>query len=223
MAAATNRVRIGPMVTPIARRRPLKLAYEAATLDRYSRGRVTLGLGLGVNAGGELSRTGEELDPKTRGAMLDEGVPLLDKLLRGEHVVHRGAHYTVDGVTLTPTGMQQPRLPIWLAARGNALTPVRRAAKYEGVFLLANPPDRFQEIVECLRSERGTLEGFDVAILATPHYPLTEYERRGATWVVHSPFEAQALTTDARTSSVYNMHAENQVDHAMSMIESALR
>ena len=223
IAAATKRVRIGPMVTPIARRRPLKLAYEAATLDLFSRGRVTLGLGLGVNAGGELSRTGEQMDPKIRGAMLEEGVQLLDRLLRGEHVVHHGAHYTLDGVTLSPTGVQRPRLPMWMAARGNALAPLRRAARYEGVFLLANTPERFAELTECVRSERGTLDGFDFAILATPDYPLAEYERRGATWAIHSPFEAQALTPDARTSSVYNMHGEHQVEHAMSVITNALR
>src|SRR4051794_10234880 len=77
IAAATTRLRIGPMITPIARRRPLKLAREVASLDLFSRGRLTLGLGLGVDAGGEFSRTGDEVDPKVRGEMLDEGVRLL--------------------------------------------------------------------------------------------------------------------------------------------------
>lgn len=82
--AATSRLRIGPMITPIARRRPLKLAREVATLDLFSHGRLILGLGRGVDAGGELTRTSEPLDPRIRGAMLDEGVMLLDKPLRGE-------------------------------------------------------------------------------------------------------------------------------------------
>jgi alkanesulfonate monooxygenase SsuD/methylene tetrahydromethanopterin reductase-like flavin-dependent oxidoreductase (luciferase family) len=223
IASATKRIRIGPMITPIARRRPLKLAYEAATLDQFSRGRLVLGLGLGVNAGGELSRTGEEMDPKIRGAMLEEGVTVLDQLLRGEHVVHRGTHYTLDGVTLAPTGVQQPRVPIWLAARGHALAPIRRAARFDGVVLLAMSPERFEDIVECVRTERGTLDNFDFAILATPEYPLAEYEARGATWAIHGPFEAQTLTTDARTSSVYNMHTDDPIGHAMSVITSALR
>lgn len=218
IAAATKRIRMGPMVTPVARRRPLKLAYEVSTLDRFSKGRMTLGIGLGVNAGGEISRTREEMDPKIRGLMLEEAVPLLDRLLRGEHVVHHGAYYTLDGVRLCPAGVQQPRVPIWLAARGHALAPVRRAAKYEGLVLLAITPERFEEIVACVRSERGSLAGFDFAILATPDFPLAEYERRGATWAMHCPFEAQTLTTDARTSSVYNMHPEDPIGHVMSVI-----
>lgn len=60
IATATERVRIGPMVTPLARRRPVKVARETATLDRLSAGRLTLGVGLGNDhAGRELSITGE--------------------------------------------------------------------------------------------------------------------------------------------------------------------
>src|SRR5680860_1151191 len=63
VASATERIRIGPMVTPIVRRRPQKLAREAVTLDHLSAGRLTLGLGLGVDTAGELSRFGEVVDP----------------------------------------------------------------------------------------------------------------------------------------------------------------
>ena len=206
------------MVTPVARRRPLKLAHEAATLDQLSRGRLTLGLGLGVDAGGEFSRTGEQTDPQVRGAMLDEGVMVLDKLLRGEHVVHHGPHYTMDGITLSPTGAQRPRVPIWLAARGHTLAPVRRAARYEGLALLAIAPERVGAIVDCVRRERGHLDGFDVAIWATPEHPLAAYERQGATWAVHCPFQATTLTIEARTSSVYDMRPGDAFDHVMSFV-----
>jgi alkanesulfonate monooxygenase SsuD/methylene tetrahydromethanopterin reductase-like flavin-dependent oxidoreductase (luciferase family) len=222
IAAATTRLRIGPLITPLARRRPLKLAREAATLDRFSRGRLTLGLGLGVDSGGEFSHTGEEVDPKVRGEMLNEGVPLLDRLLRGEQVVHRGPHYTLDGVTLGPAGVQQPRIPFWLAARGHALVPVRRAAKYEGLVLLAVTPDRFTELVECVRGERGNLDGFDFAIWETPDYPLAEYEKRGATWALHSPFRPLSLTTSATSSSIYDMRPHDAVEHVMAVISEAM-
>jgi alkanesulfonate monooxygenase SsuD/methylene tetrahydromethanopterin reductase-like flavin-dependent oxidoreductase (luciferase family) len=218
IAAATTRLRIGPLITPVARRRVLKLAREVATLDVFSRGRLTLGLGLGVDAGGEFSRTGDEVDPKIRGAMLDEAVRLLDELLRGEHVVHHGPHFTLDGVTLTPTGVQRPRVPFWLAARGHSLQPVRRAARYEGLALLAVTPDRFTELVEVVRGERGDLEGFDFATWITPDYPIEEYEQRGATWAIHSPFTASHLTTLATTSSVYDMRPDDAVEHVMAVI-----
>src|SRR6266542_403809 len=61
IATATERLRLGPMVTPLARRRPTKVARETATLDRLSGGRLTLGVGLGSDRfAHELSATGEE-------------------------------------------------------------------------------------------------------------------------------------------------------------------
>src|SRR5690348_5018854 len=93
IAMATERVRIGPMVTPLPRRRPQKLARETLSLDRLSGGRLTLGIGLGGDPGGELTAFGEELDPPTRGRMLDEGLELLVDLWSGENVLHRGEHY----------------------------------------------------------------------------------------------------------------------------------
>ena len=185
IAMSTQRVKIGPLVTPIARRRPLKLAREVATLDLASRGRLILGLGLGVDSGGELTRTAEELDPKVRGSMLEEGVRLLDQMLRGEHVVHHGTHFMVDGITLAPTGVQQPRVPFWLATRGDNLAPVRRAARYEGLCPTVITPDRFAELVEVVARERGSLDGYDFALMTTPDHPFSEYERHGATWAIH--------------------------------------
>ena len=185
IAMTTSRIRIGPLVTPIARRRPLKLAREVATLDLVAAGRLILGLGLGVDSGGELSRTAEELDPRIRGSMMNEGLPLLDRLLRGEHVTHTGAHYMVDGITLAPTGVQRPRVPFWLAARGEALTPVRRAARYEGLCPTEVSPRRLGELAEVVAAERGSLDGFDIAVMMEPGYGIDEYEANGATWVVH--------------------------------------
>ncbi|MCU1368405.1 MAG: uncharacterized protein JWL72_866 [Ilumatobacteraceae bacterium] len=185
IAMRTSRVKIGPMVTPIARRRPLKLAREIATLDMASRGRLILGLGLGVDSGGELTRTAEELDPKVRGSMLEEGVRLLDHMLRGEHVEHHGTHFMVDGITLAPTGMQTPRVPFWLATRGDNLAPVRRAARYEGLCPTVISPDRLGELVEFVGKERGSLDGYDFAVMTTPDHPIEAYEAKGATWAIH--------------------------------------
>jgi hypothetical protein len=73
IAAATEVVALGPMVTPLPRRRPAKVARETATLDRLSRGRLILGVGLGGDQfAGEFSRTGDEVDDRLRGEMLDD-------------------------------------------------------------------------------------------------------------------------------------------------------
>jgi alkanesulfonate monooxygenase SsuD/methylene tetrahydromethanopterin reductase-like flavin-dependent oxidoreductase (luciferase family) len=64
IATATERIRLGPMVTPLPRRRPWKLAREAASLDHLSGGRLILGVGIG-DAPSEFSRFGEEADALT--------------------------------------------------------------------------------------------------------------------------------------------------------------
>jgi alkanesulfonate monooxygenase SsuD/methylene tetrahydromethanopterin reductase-like flavin-dependent oxidoreductase (luciferase family) len=83
-AAATERLRLGPMVVPLARRRPAKVARETATLDLLSGGRLTLGVGLGSDRfGGEFSATGEQTDDRQRGQMLDESLEILTAALAG--------------------------------------------------------------------------------------------------------------------------------------------
>ena len=103
MASATERVRLGPLVTPLARRRPVKVARETATLDRLSGGRLTLGVGLGSDSfASEYSITGEELDDRRRARMLDESLEILAAAWSGEPVHHRGEHYTVDCMRFLP-------------------------------------------------------------------------------------------------------------------------
>jgi alkanesulfonate monooxygenase SsuD/methylene tetrahydromethanopterin reductase-like flavin-dependent oxidoreductase (luciferase family) len=161
-ATRTERIRLGPMVTPVTRRRPIKLAREAVSLDQLSGGRLTLGLGLGVDSYGELSRLGEIVDAKTRGARLDEGVELLCRFWSGEEVHHVGEHFVADGVTVLPRPLQQPRIPLWFAARGNVAKPVRRAAAYDGLFPIEVDADGLRAMLDIVATERGSLDGFDV-------------------------------------------------------------
>jgi alkanesulfonate monooxygenase SsuD/methylene tetrahydromethanopterin reductase-like flavin-dependent oxidoreductase (luciferase family) len=183
VALATDRIRIGPMVTPLPRRRPTKLARETVTLDRLSGGRLTLGVGLGVRAQ-EWDHLGEETDLVTRGEMLDESLEILSSLWRGEALEHRGAHYTVDvrdmaghpgPVHFLPPAVQQPRIPVWVAGRWPNRRPFRRGAQWDGIFPTTEPrgtSDRLRpvELRECVTYTlaRRTNDGpFDVAIGGT--------------------------------------------------------
>jgi alkanesulfonate monooxygenase SsuD/methylene tetrahydromethanopterin reductase-like flavin-dependent oxidoreductase (luciferase family) len=184
MAAVTGRIRLGPMVVPLVRRRPQKVAREIATLDHLSAGRITLGLGLGVDSGGELTRFGERTHPLVRGELLDEGAALVAALLAGEPVSHRGQYFKADGVRFEPAPVQRPRPPIWLAARKGALRPVRRAARYDGIFPIELDLDDLARTVDVIVAERGSLDGFDVAVLAEDGTDLDAWAARGATWAL---------------------------------------
>lgn len=185
-ALATERVRIGPMVTPLTRRRPIKLAREAITVDHLSNGRLTLGLGLGVDSGGELTRFGEVVDPKERGDRLDEGADLLPAFWSGEPVTHSGAAYQADQVTVLPRPVQRPRIPMWFAARGgSAKRPLRRAARFDGLYPIElDDHDHLSRMLDVITEERGSLDGFDTMV--NVDLDATQAEQRGATWSLRS-------------------------------------
>ncbi|NRQ35898.1 LLM class flavin-dependent oxidoreductase [Nonomuraea sp. NN258] len=185
IATSTERLRLGPMVCSPPRRRPAKLARETATLDRLSGGRLTLGVGIGDDRfAGELSRTGEQLDDRRRGRMLDESLSILAAAWSGEPVRHRGEHYTVDDITFLPRPVQRPGVPVWAAGFPGNVRPIRRAARLDGFFPVnLVHPDQLAEVAGTLAELRqGETSGFDLAVslpLGTDPEP---YVRAGATW-----------------------------------------
>ena len=112
VAVATERVRIGALVTPLARRRPQILARQTATLDRLSGGRLVLGVGLGLDRSGrELSAFGDEIDDRRRAAMLDEALEVVTALWSGEVIDHDGPHYQARDVQFLPRPVQAAAHP----------------------------------------------------------------------------------------------------------------
>src|SRR4051794_35298737 len=133
IATLTERLVIGPLVTPLPRRRPHQLARETATLDRLSGGRLVLGVGIGSETTGEFdpARFGEEGDPRARAQLLDDGLERLQAYWGGE---------------FDPTPVQQPGIPVWVAVRWPNRRPLRRAARFDGVFPIDQPdPDALAE------------------------------------------------------------------------------
>jgi alkanesulfonate monooxygenase SsuD/methylene tetrahydromethanopterin reductase-like flavin-dependent oxidoreductase (luciferase family) len=215
IAMRTERIRIGTMVTPLPRRRPIKLAREAVSIDQLSNGRLILGVGIGAGPW-EWEQLGEEPSMRVRGAMLDEGLEVLTGIWSGEPFSHRGEHYTVD-VRLPgrsePAAFEprpvQSRIPIWVAGFWPNKPPFRRAARWDGVVPLlvgAGPleitvmtPDALAEIIAYVRRQRadptapfdvtapGKTPGDDPAEGARIVAPFAE---AGATWWIEdvSPF-----------------------------------
>jgi alkanesulfonate monooxygenase SsuD/methylene tetrahydromethanopterin reductase-like flavin-dependent oxidoreductase (luciferase family) len=158
IATATERLRLGPMVTPLVRRRPVKVARETATLDQLSGRRLTLTLGVGLGSdefASDYSVTGEELDPRRRAAMLDEALEILPSAWSREPVNHRGEHFRVDGMRFLPRPVQRPGVPVWVAGFYGRTKPLRRAARHQGFSPInLEHPDQLAEIVADLATRR---------------------------------------------------------------------
>jgi alkanesulfonate monooxygenase SsuD/methylene tetrahydromethanopterin reductase-like flavin-dependent oxidoreductase (luciferase family) len=201
VATATERIRLGPMVTPLARRRPVKVARETATLDRLSGGRLTLGVGLGSDRfASEYSITGEELDDRRRASMLDESLEILAAAWAGEAVHHRGEHYTVDGMRFLPRPVQRPGVPVWVAGYYGKPRPMRRAARHQGFFPIElGHAEQLAEVVAdlaALRREAGKdpTEPYDVVVALPPGSDPAPYVAAGATWwLVEFPWDAVSV------------------------------
>jgi alkanesulfonate monooxygenase SsuD/methylene tetrahydromethanopterin reductase-like flavin-dependent oxidoreductase (luciferase family) len=181
IATATERVRIGPMVTPLARRRPAKVAKETATLDVLSGGRLTLGAGLGSERHGEFAAFGEDDDPRVRAGLLDDALDFLARAWAGEPV-------GVGNVRLLPTPVQRPRPPVWIAARWPNRAPLRRAARWDGLFPVDVPsPDALAEYA-------GGVGTPDVIVHGPADADARPWGAAGATWwlTTFSPYDVTA-------------------------------
>jgi alkanesulfonate monooxygenase SsuD/methylene tetrahydromethanopterin reductase-like flavin-dependent oxidoreductase (luciferase family) len=183
IATSTERIRLGPMVTPLPRRRPVKVARETATLDRLSRGRLTFGVGLGTDRHQEYSISGEEVDERVRARMLDESLEILTAAWSGEPVRHRGEHYTVDGMRFLPRPVQRPAVPVWVAGLYGRPRPLRRAARYQGFFPVdLEHPDQLAEMVAQLMALRQDAGPYDVVAALPPGADPAPYAAVGASW-----------------------------------------
>lgn len=172
IAATTQRIRLGPLVTPLPRHRPWLIARAAVTLDHLSQGRLVLGAGLGGDWYRELSAFGEQQEQRALAAMTDEGLELITRLWTGERVDFGGATYGVADVRFLPTPLQRPRIPIWIAAVWPSRRPLARAARWDGVVPIAMDgllsTEQVREVVTTIRAEReamGDERRFEVAVM----------------------------------------------------------
>jgi alkanesulfonate monooxygenase SsuD/methylene tetrahydromethanopterin reductase-like flavin-dependent oxidoreductase (luciferase family) len=198
-ALATSHLRLGALITPVARRRPEQLARQLATLDSLSRGRMIFAAGLGAPIEDEYGSFGDTTDPVVLAQRLDEGLDLLARYWSGEPVNHDGRHYQVRDVTLLPASVQRPRPPIWIGGYWPHRAPMRRAARWDGVVPLftearhGHPPpvDQVRDLVAYVNQHREEPPDrpFEVVLGgATPGEPASARDviaplaEAGATW-----------------------------------------
>jgi alkanesulfonate monooxygenase SsuD/methylene tetrahydromethanopterin reductase-like flavin-dependent oxidoreductase (luciferase family) len=170
IAARTQRLRLGPMVTPLSRRRVQKVARETVTLDQLSRGRLILGVGLGANDD-EFEPYGDVVDRRERARLLDEGVSRLAAFWSGE---------------FEPRPVQQPRIPVWVAGRWPSRRPIARAAAWDGMFPIDLPgPDALRQLAGEIEQQRPHHDrSFDLAVELDPGSELEPWRDAGATWIL---------------------------------------
>jgi alkanesulfonate monooxygenase SsuD/methylene tetrahydromethanopterin reductase-like flavin-dependent oxidoreductase (luciferase family) len=194
IALATDRVTIGPMVTPLARRRPQVVARQIAAVDSLASGRFVFGAGLGMDtSGGEFSRFGEPADDRLRAEMLDEALPLLRALLDGGRVDHQGDYYTALDAQFLPA--PTTRVPFWIAARWPNRRPVVRATRFDGLFVIdVDDPSVLTDVLEFVTAARGSLDSFDVIVRTRDNSSSAKWEAAGATWWLadFDPFSCDA-------------------------------
>jgi alkanesulfonate monooxygenase SsuD/methylene tetrahydromethanopterin reductase-like flavin-dependent oxidoreductase (luciferase family) len=209
VALGTSRLRLGPMVTPLPRRRPGKLARETVSLDHLSGGRLILGVGIGAMPY-EWDYLGEEPDARVRGAMLDEGLEVLAGLWSGEPFDHHGEHYRVAGdppeqgwrAVFFPPPLQRPRVPVWVAGTWPVKAPFRRAARWDGAVpmkveggrIVPMKPEDAREVARYVAAHRAGDGPFELVVAGeTPGENRKEgvrivaaYEEAGVTWWIES-------------------------------------
>ena len=203
MAMRTERVRLGAILTPPARRRPWKLARETMSLDRLSNGRLVLPVGIGAVADLGFGNVGEPIDAPTRSQRLDESLEILQGLWSGEPFGYEGRHYRFGPMAFRPTPVQQPRIPIWVAARITSEQSVARALRFDGVMPQTDDPAHIRRLAERAARERpsggsgATVTPFAIVVEGrTRPGDRADLERvralagAGATWWIESDWES---------------------------------
>ena len=197
IALRTRSLRLGPLVTPLPRRRPWVVARETVSLDHLSDGRLIFGAGAG---GGyfDFEALGEAEDAHQRAALLDEGLEILTGLWSGEPYHHEGSAYVIKEAQFLPRPLQTPRIPIWVAGVWPAKAPLRRAARFDGVVPIGRDlpmtamlsPQEMRGIANYVASQPGYTSSFDIVHMGItdgtdPAYDsevIRAYQQAGITW-----------------------------------------
>jgi len=218
MAIATERVRLGAIISPLSRRRPLKVARETTTVDRLSRGRLIVPVGLGAAGDHGITAPGEAATRRERAERLDETLEILLGLWTGERFGYEGRHYRFEPMAFAPTPVQRPRIPIWVVGAWPSELSMARVLRYDGWLPywlpkagategLARPdtPAELRAVIDWIGARRS-LDGFDVVMegttspddAAAARAQVAPWAEAGATWWIESDWNVFDVPTQRR-------------------------
>jgi alkanesulfonate monooxygenase SsuD/methylene tetrahydromethanopterin reductase-like flavin-dependent oxidoreductase (luciferase family) len=171
LAASTQRVRLGVLVTCNTFRHPSLVAKIAVTVDHISRGRLDLGLGAG-NYEPEHRMFGLDFPPTgERVSRFGEAVELIDLLLRNDVTTWKGRHYRVEEAKFRPRPLQHPRPPLVIGARKPRM--LRVCAQHGDVWNAGVSSDSEVAEMTVLLAEQCTAVGRDLAEIRRSVYYMT--------------------------------------------------
>ncbi len=149
LALTTTRVRCGSLVYCAGYRHPAVLANAVATMDHWSGGRVTLGLGAGWHQG-EYDAYGIPFPPaRERLEILSEAIQCIRLLLTEDVADFEGRHFVLREARCDPKPVQE-RLPLWIGGGGEKVTLGLVARHADGWNVPFIPPDAYRRKVEVL-------------------------------------------------------------------------
>jgi alkanesulfonate monooxygenase SsuD/methylene tetrahydromethanopterin reductase-like flavin-dependent oxidoreductase (luciferase family) len=200
IAMRTERVRLGAIVTPPARRRPWKLARETVSLDRLSNGRLILPVGLGALDDAAFGNVGEPTEARVRAELLDESLAILAGLWTGEPFAFHGRHHRFEEMTFRPTPVQQPRIPVWVVGAWPHEKSLRRTLAWDGIYAQVEGPEQLGEVTAWAEGAwSATTRDRPWDVVAEGRTPaddgaaaaatVARYEAAGATWWIESDWE----------------------------------
>jgi F420-dependent oxidoreductase-like protein len=147
LAANTQRIEFGPLVTPFSFRHPVHTARMGAAVDDLSRGRLVLGLGAGWNEREHDLFGFDLLEPNSRFDRFEEGMQVVTRLLQSdEPMTFQGRYYQLRGATLLPRPERPDGPRILIGGNGIKRTltyVVRYASEWNCVSLL---PEKFAQL-----------------------------------------------------------------------------
>ncbi|HEY6709409.1 MAG TPA: TIGR03560 family F420-dependent LLM class oxidoreductase, partial [Actinomycetota bacterium] len=140
LAARTERVRLGTMVTGVTFRPPALLVKAVTTLDVLSGGRAWLGLGAGYH-GEEAEAMGLPLPPTAeRFERLEETLAIAMRMWAGDETPFAGEHYRLQRPAASPPPLRRPHPPVLIGGTGERKT-LRLVARYADACNLFDIPD----------------------------------------------------------------------------------
>jgi alkanesulfonate monooxygenase SsuD/methylene tetrahydromethanopterin reductase-like flavin-dependent oxidoreductase (luciferase family) len=169
IAARTSTIRIGTFVLVLPFHDPLRVAEDATCVDLISNGRLDLGVGIGYTAD-EYATLG--LDRTTRGARMEEGLELIQRLWTEDRVTLNGKFNQLNDARLTPRPVQDPHPPLWIGARAGKA--IERAARLGANLLTTIGPDPTPDYVEALKRHGRDPADYEVGQLRLAYCAPTE-------------------------------------------------